>query len=557
MTGRWSVVAVVGLLAAIVGWFTHPVLTVFALVLVLTIGGIRWWHRWSGSAALVNRWTAWATKHQGVASPWRVLRGSSWWTLRRNAKNLLPELRDVSVWARWRHPITELGVHLIRVGWVRAMSSIEEQELALGAPRRGKSGLLGDRLADAPGAALCTSTGPDLYRNTASIRERVGPVYVFNPCNVGGLPTTIGFDLLTGCETVKVVRDRAGDLLGGTPISGTTKDPEWLELATSALASLMHAAALGGRTMHHVQMWVADPEAAAPEVMHYLKASPVMRMEAGQFLTNERSRGSICMLIMSALRWVADPAAVACTRSGSLDVEQFLTDRGTIYLLAEKDGTVTPLINAFAMHITRSARRIADQQQHQRLPRAFTAVLDEAPLICPMDLPSLTSDSGKRNIKLHIGAQSIPQLKSRWGEDGARALLTNCATIWLFGGTKDPDGLATFSTLIGHSSPGRSVLTPDQFTRLPKLHAVLFRDEILPVVGKPRMVWHRRDYRAAQRTAVWAPRWLAVRRVFGALDRRRRVVVPAKPMLALPPGRSDQTQPQWQPGLVQSGSDLN
>jgi type IV secretion system protein VirD4 len=560
MTG-WKTPAVImaGLFVAL-GWFTHPALTVSLLValLILTGAGAWWRHRRAGSAALVHRWATRAEKLHGVASPWMVLRSSSWWTARRQAKILLPRLRDVSFWTRWRTPINELATHLIRVGWVWVLSLIKEHTLTFGAPQQGKSGRLSDLINRATGPVMAVSTGGDLVRNTGRIRAGIGPIYVFNPCNIGGLASTIGFNLLDDCGNPQTARERAHDLLAGTPMADAQKNAEWVEHAETALAALMHAAALGGKTMAHVQMWAADPDAAAPEVMHHLKdtPSPSVRMEAGQFFTLGRPRSSVSMTIMPALRWLADPKAAACAQTGSLDVEKFLADRGTIYLLAEKDGAVAPLVNAFAMTITRRARRIADSQEYERLDEAFTIVPDEAPAICPMDLPSLTSDMGKRNITFHICAQSLPQIQDRWGERGAGALLTNCASIFVFGGTKDPASLATFSTLIGERSPGHKVLTPDQFMRLPVFHAVLFRNGILPVVGKPPMVWNRRDYRATQRAAVWGPRWhrithaLTVRRVAA----RQRLVPLEKPMLALPVSTIRHTQQETVPAQDERAS---
>lgn len=550
MTGlKRRYAAVAACVAVTIGWFTHPALTVSVVVMLLALlgAGVRWRHKRAGSAALVNRWTERSKKLHGLASQWMVLRSCSWWSLRRHSTVLRPSLKHVPYWTRWRTPIGELGTPIIRVGRVWLRTSGEEHTLTIGGPRTGKSGKVADLALSAPGAGLFASTGGDLYRNTAAQRAQLGPVMVFNPSDIGGVPSTTGFDLLAGCGDARAATDRAADLLSGTPISGTKKDPEWLELATSALASLLHAAALGGRTMHHVQMWVADPEAAAPEVMHHLKASPSpsTRMEAGQFLTNERPRNSICMLVMAALRWLADPHAVACTqRSSSLDVAELLDQRGTIYLIAKKNGTVTPLVTAFAGHVLREVRAIAEQRPGERLEPAFTFIPDEAPISCPLDLPVLTSDTGKYNISMHIVAQSFSQLRERWGENGAGTLLTNCATITAFGGTKDPAGLSTLTTLIG-THGGQAVLTPAQIQQLPKLHAVVFRNGILPVVGKPRMVWHRPDYRAAKRVAAWTGRkravQLVVRRVVWVLTSRRRVLTaPCKPMLALPPGRADQ-----------------
>ena len=48
--------------------------------------------------------------------------------------------------------------------------------------------MVADRILDHPGPVLATSTRADLYESTAGARARRGPVYVFNPQGVGGVP---------------------------------------------------------------------------------------------------------------------------------------------------------------------------------------------------------------------------------------------------------------------------------------------------------------------------------------------------------------------------------
>lgn len=536
--GKYKCVAIPGgvvACVALVGWFTYPVLTVVLSVLLAVAGGYgSWWrHQRAGSAALVRRWSERATKHHGMASFWSILRVSSWWSLRRRARVLRPSLTGQSWWVRWRTtPITELGTRLIRSGRLWVMSSVEEHTLTLGGPRQGKTGRLATSILEARGAVLVTSTGGDLVRNTAHLRSQLGPVYVFNPSNVGGLESTVGFNVLSGCRDPRTVTERAADLLSATSLAQGRKEAEWVERATEALGALMHAAALGGKTMHHVQRWVADPDSAIHEVLGYLRESPEpsFGFHALQFFNLGRPRSSVCMSITPGLRWLADPVAVACASTGSFNVERFLTDRGTVYLLAEKDGPVAPLITALAGYIARTARRVADQQPHERLEPALTLVIDEAPSICPLPLPAWTADMGKRNIPMHVGAQSLSQCKDRWGDNGTGALLTNSATVMVFGGTKDPAGLHTFSTLAG------GVLSASQFQQLLPLHAVVFRNGLLPIVGKPQMVWQRRDYRVAKRTVVWQPRFAAIAAVARVLLPRRAARVPVAGQLALPAG---------------------
>ena len=112
-------------------------------------------------------------------------------------------------------PTREIATPLAKVGWQQVWSPIEDTVLRFGGPRVGKSGELACRILDAPGAVIATSTRVDLLDLTCPLRERRGPVWIFNPSGVGDLPSTVVFDPLAGCEVPKVAHERARDLVAG------------------------------------------------------------------------------------------------------------------------------------------------------------------------------------------------------------------------------------------------------------------------------------------------------------------------------------------------------
>ena len=507
----------------------------------LLVGGLfvllavaRWWHHQGGSAGTVNRWAARGRRNDGVASAWSIFRTSSWFAARRKASVLRPSLREVAWWRRLVVPIRELATPLARVGMLRIWSPVEDVTLRIGGPRSGKTGELAGRILDAPGAVIATSTRTDLLTTTGPLRRRLGPVQVFNPSGLGGLPSTITFDPLAGCEDPTVATSRATDLLSAVSAPGAGGDREfWAGQARRVLAALMHAAALGGATMRDVLAWVADPDAAATDVQRCLRRSPepAFESDAQQFLgTNDRTRSSICATIMPALGWLTDSTAAASATGGSFDVEQLLATRGTVYMLGAEEGTVAPLVTALTGHIAREARRIAGNKPGGRLDPPLTLALDEAALICPIPLDNWTADMGGRNVTIHIAAQSRAQLRQRWGDTGAAAILNNVATLMIFGGSRDPDDLGAYSTLTGdrdekvdtfdvdgdrtsHTTRRVPVLSPGQIAQLPFRRVVIIRRGMAPAVGRVQMAWKRRDIRAYQRqvrrarlAAIWSAR---------------------------------------------------
>ena len=130
---------------------------------------------------------------------------------------------------------------------------LEDQVLICAAPRTGKSGMVADRILDHPGPVLATSTRADLYESTAGARARRGPVHVFNPQGVGGVPSTLKWDLLGPCRDLVMARRMASWL----KVPGISGDLRWFEAKGDvALAALLWAAAVTGRTILDVYEWV-------------------------------------------------------------------------------------------------------------------------------------------------------------------------------------------------------------------------------------------------------------------------------------------------------------
>jgi hypothetical protein len=546
--GVLSRLALVGLVAAALGWLIRRMpaetpareywpwllLGGTAEVVAVVLYGC---HRRSSSSGHVTKLSEAAQRNDGVASTWAILRVASRFAVRRQMKILRPSTARLGFLARMRVPTREIATPIARVGMLRIWSPIEDVTLRVGGPRVGKTGELECRILDAPGAVIATSTRTDLIDETSLCRAKLGPVHVFNPSGVGELPSTITFDPVSGCALPKTATDRATDLLSGVAAPGQGGDRDfWTGQARRVLACLLHAAALGDASMRDVLAWVADPDEAATDVRRYLRRSPASAWEedALQFLgTNDRTRSSICATIMPALGWLTDSTAAAAATGGGFDVEALLEQRGTVYMLGAEDAQVAPLVTALTGHIAREARRLAAKYPGGRLDPPLTLALDEAALICPVPLDNWTADMGGRGVTIHIAVQSRAQLRQRWGDAGAASILNNAATILIFGGTKDPDDLAAYSTLTGEryeevatwdadgtvtgtTTRRVPVLTGAQISALPKGHVVILRRGLPPALGTVEMGFERRDVLKAKRAARRAEWWAEVSELLAA-----------------------------------------
>ena len=67
-------------------------------------------------------------------------------------------------------------------------------------PRTFKTAFLADVILRYPGPVIATSTKPDVHALTSTVRAQLGPVHVFNPQHIGGVPSTFCWSPVDGCE---------------------------------------------------------------------------------------------------------------------------------------------------------------------------------------------------------------------------------------------------------------------------------------------------------------------------------------------------------------------
>ncbi|MDN5859341.1 MAG: type IV secretory system conjugative DNA transfer family protein [Pseudonocardia sp.] len=514
----WLPATGLGLAALLPAWALIRMVPWPIWCLVLAVAGAWLWHRQSGSAAMITRWSGRARRTSGTASTRSIARTASARALRKaKARRVRPSLAELSNRALRTVPPVEYAVELCRTGLQVVWASIEDVVIVVGGPRSGKSGWLAARIIDAPGAAIVTSTRTDLLALCGPIRgNNRGPIHVFNAVGMGRIASTVTFDPLTGCTDPVVAMERAGDMCSAVSKGGSGDREFWDAQARRVLAVMLHAAALGKRPMSHVQAWNSEPERAKREIPVLLAKSPVQAFaqDAAQFLsTNEKTATSITSTVTLALQWLGNPASAAASRpERSLDVEQLLRERGTVFLLGGLEGQAAPLVTAFTGHIAREARRMAAEQPSGRLDPPLGIFLDEAFLICPVPLESWTADMGGRGVTIVAVFQSRAQMIDRYGQAKTAQILSNAGARIVFGGTGDRDDLLTWAALAGDRDEvvistdhqGRRsrsvrqvpVMAPAQIHALPEGRVLVFRRGLNPVIGTARMAWNRPDVRA-------------------------------------------------------------
>lgn len=136
----------------------------------------------------------------------------------RESKRTRPSL---SGWHRFKHPKT----HSLFLGWahyfLRIRISVQEHLAVIGPPRSWKSALLSWLIMESPGPVVSTSSKPDIFALTSGVRVSRGPVWVFNPQGIGGIPSNVMWSPLDGCVNPATARRRAEAFALAVSMAGT------------------------------------------------------------------------------------------------------------------------------------------------------------------------------------------------------------------------------------------------------------------------------------------------------------------------------------------------
>lgn len=391
----------------------------------------------------------------GTATSQEVAQTASGKALRRRAGTLRPSLSD---------PVpSDVGYRIGTSKGREVWASVEDSILLIGPPRSGKGlHIVIPAILDAPGAVVTTSTRPDNLTATFRARERVGPVAVFDPQRLAeGLPAGMRWSPIRGCEDPLTAMIRATGLAAATGLSagGVESGGFWEGKTRTALQALLHAAALDHRPPAELFRWTLDPSAAAEAVAiltNSTKAATGWADSLGAMIdADPKTRDSIWQGVALALGALADPRvldAVTPRPGEDFDPEHFITERGTLYLLATGAGAgaSAALVAAFVEDLIETARRIAARSPGARLDPPLLLALDEIGNLAPLpSLPTLMAEGGGTGITTLPVLQSLAQARDKWNENAAGAIWDASIVKIILGGASNSRDLQDLTTLIG------------------------------------------------------------------------------------------------------------
>jgi type IV secretion system protein VirD4 len=92
----------------------------------------------------------------------------------------------------WRYSLLDPREHSVFLGRAHYRHGLrvplERHLLVMAPPRTYKAAFLADVIIEYHGPVIATTTKPDIYNLTSAVRAYLGPVHVFKPQHIGGVP---------------------------------------------------------------------------------------------------------------------------------------------------------------------------------------------------------------------------------------------------------------------------------------------------------------------------------------------------------------------------------
>lgn len=479
------------------------------VLMVLVMAGYFLWRVWRQSGSWLRKDIL---SRDGVARRAEVVRDFGARAVVKRGKFTRPGLA--------KPRIEEVAWTVGRSRGVTVHVSTEESMVIQGAPRSGKGlYVIINAILDAPGAVVTTSTRADNLVVTMKARASGGrPVTVFDPQGMSGLPTTLRWSPVRGCEDPDIATRRALVITADTEFKG--ENAAWQKRAVIVLQCLLHAAALSGDGVRAFRRWSSNP-ILAKEALEYLgRPEAALGWQAdllGIIDDDPRNTSNSWIGVSAAVAPLSSPKVLAALdphgEAEQFDPKDFIRQRGTLYLIGTKSGAAAAgsYLSALIDDIDYAAREMAFVAAGGWLDPPLSLILDEIANLSPWPgLPVVLSDGGGIGISTIVVLQSLSQARSGWSIDEA-------ATIWdaaiikvIFGGGSDERDLRALAGLIGErsttvntrswSSQGRQdgeqirespVIPLHEIRRLPAGTAIMLGRRTRPIL-LDLTEWHKR-----------------------------------------------------------------
>ncbi|MDF3292715.1 type IV secretory system conjugative DNA transfer family protein [Streptomyces silvisoli] len=284
---------------------------------------------------------------------------------------------------------------------------------------------------DAEGPVIVTCADDQTWQQTVSARAKLGPVHLFDPEHLVDAPGRLRWAPHHGCQDPAIAASRARALLA--PLR--THDVTANDAAATLLRCWLHAAAVDGQPFRQLHRWASGSGAADP--VRILRTARDAAsgwsgdLEATLHAHPERrdTAQGLIQQALSGLNSIHIRDACNPGRADGLDLESFVNERGTLYVVGEPREDprahpgAMPLLTALVSSVVEHGRRMAAGSSPGRLDPPMTCVLDDIATLAPIpELPALMAEGPAAGIPVLAVLRSEEQARHRWPRQEAESI---------------------------------------------------------------------------------------------------------------------------------------
>ncbi|MFE2427101.1 type IV secretory system conjugative DNA transfer family protein [Streptomyces sp. NPDC059373] len=299
---------------------------------------------------------------------------------------------------------------------------------AVFAPSRGDKAkrLIQPALLNAAGAAVLTTSDPDTFHQTVGNRTKLGPVHIYDPAHLVDTPGRLRWAPHTGCEDVPTALTTARALLFPCRPHAAA-DATMFDAAETLLRCWLHAAAIDGLPFRQVHRWAGGNggQDAVRILRTHPKAATGWSGELESVLHAHTDRRDAAQALihrtLESLNSVHIRDACNPGRADALDLESFVRERGTMYVVGEPNEDprtrpgAMPLLTALVSSVVEHGRRMAARSPAGRLDPPLTLVLDDIAALAPLpDLPELLATGTALGLPTLAVLRTPEQARAHW-----------------------------------------------------------------------------------------------------------------------------------------------
>lgn len=323
----------------------------------------------------------------------------------------------------------------------------------------------------APGALVVTTNEATILDAIAEPRRGKGRIWVFDPLGRTHWPEPMVWDPVAGCKDGDRASARGAAFCAGVQSATVRGGNEqfFADTATTAMETMLHAAALDGRTIRDVLRWALEMSDGVETPRKIIDGSEDPQAEtmwslalkgvatgADDTVASTRTtlqRHIKPLLRRSVLRWVDPSMSSDSSRiTETFDPIAFVQSTDTLVLVSDDNAPsdVGPLCSMLFQEVMDAVKKVVASTPGQRLEPPLRVAGDEIANVAPIPrLPAMATEVRKMGVQMILAFQDDRQATSRWGEDDGMKLLNSMGVELVLPGVKSGTTLERFSKLTG------------------------------------------------------------------------------------------------------------